>query len=119
MSKTYTADELSELIADFYADKAGEVYAKVNTWLDRGDGIAVYRNEEIGHREAGDIRLVSWGSDAAHWHFPPNGDERLPDGVGGGINWRYRLAGTYRGAVLVPVVRTPPPADSYEATTEE
>lgn len=72
---------------------------KMNVWLDRGDGIAVYRNEDFGHPELGDLRFMSYGSRTAQLEVeePPT---RLPDGPGGDINWRYQLAYTYMGPML-------------------
>jgi hypothetical protein len=67
----------------------------MNGWLERGDGVAVYRNDDFGHPEAGRLIFVSYGSSAAQLE----GDEppqRLPD-IGGLILWRYQLAGVYRG----------------------
>lgn len=71
--------------------------AIIGDWLDRGDGIAVYRNSEIGHPQAGHLKFVSYGSPAAqlevltHEELP----DRLPD-IGDEINWRYTLTGWYR-----------------------
>jgi hypothetical protein len=69
----------------------------VGRWLARGDGIAVYRNEDLGHPEIGHLQFLSFGSHEAQLETdtPP---ERLPD-IGSRINWRYRLAGTYRRKV--------------------
>lgn len=71
----------------------------MNVWLARGDGIAVYTNEDMGHPELGDKRFVSYGSPAAQLETdtPP---VQLPDGIGGSVNWRYRLTGTYRSTHL-------------------
>lgn len=71
---------------------------QMNDWLARGDGIAVYTNEDLGHPDLGDKRFVSYGSQAAQLETdtPP---EQLPDTTMS-INWRYRLTGTYRGEVL-------------------
>ncbi len=75
------------------------VTAQMNGWLTRGDGIAMYENRDMGHPELGTKRFVSFGSPAAQLETdtPP---DMLPDGVGGGVNWRYGLVGTYRGAAL-------------------
>lgn len=62
-------------------------------WTDRGDGVAVYENQELGHPELGHRVAVSYGSPAAQIE----GDlpTTLPDGlmkdITGGINWRYGL----------------------------
>jgi hypothetical protein len=71
---------------------------RVNQWLARGDGVAVYENVELGHPDAGHRQYVSFGSSEAQ--IP--GDElpeRMPD-IGGAINWRYRFVGAYRGEAL-------------------
>lgn len=72
---------------------------KMNVWLLRGDGIAVYENQDLGHPEIGDKQFASYGSPAAQLEVetPP---ERMPD-IGGRINWRYTLFGTYKGEPLV------------------
>lgn len=66
----------------------------VQRWLNRGDGIAVYENHDLGHPELGHRKFMSYGSSAAQLETdtPP---ERLPD-IGGAINWRYQLVGVYR-----------------------
>jgi hypothetical protein len=71
---------------------------QVNVWLERGDGIAVYQNADLSHPMVGEIKLVSFGSDAAmlETNDPPM---RLPD-IGNEINWRYQLIATYKGEAL-------------------
>jgi len=63
--------------------------AKVKAWLQRGDGAACYRNEDIGHPQGGHLQFVSFGSPNTTLGDgdPPT---RLPD-FGGQINWRYQL----------------------------
>jgi hypothetical protein len=70
----------------------------VNRWLARGDGVAVYKNVDLGHPEIGHEQFVSFGSPEAQLETndPP---QRLPD-IGNQINWRYSLQGTYRGEPL-------------------
>lgn len=72
--------------------------AIVNRWLVRGDGVAVYRNVDMGHPDMGHRQFVSYGSPAAQLEgaTPP---DRLPD-IGSAINWRYRLEAVYRGSVI-------------------
>ena len=62
-------------------------------WLERGDGVAVYENHDLGHSNAGHRKFVSFGSSAAQLETddPPR---RLPDI--GEINWRYQLISTCR-----------------------
>jgi hypothetical protein len=90
----FTADTFREYVQDRYGDQTPGVIATVQRWLDRADGAAVYENHDIGHPDAGMPRIVSYGSPAAQLETasPP---ERLPD-IGGAINWRYVLVGTYR-----------------------
>lgn len=70
----------------------------INRWLERGDGLAVYENHDLGHSEVGHRQYLSFGSPSAQLEMedPP---ERLPD-IGDAINWRYVLVGVYRGAAL-------------------
>lgn len=76
-----------------------QTLAQMNRWLDRGDGIAVYTNQDMGHPDLGDKRFVSYGSPDAQLDTdePPT---TLPDGLGGTVNWRYGLTGVYRGEPL-------------------
>lgn len=107
MSKTYTADEIVEALRTWCgvddspeaAEWLSATLRRMNGWIGRGDGIAVYTNEDLGHSQLGDKRFVSFGSPAAQLETdtPP---AVLPDGIGGGINWRYTLTGTYREGEL-------------------
>lgn len=67
----------------------------LNRWLERGDGVAVYENQDLGHPQLGAKQFVSFGSPDAQLEVdePP---ERLPD-IGNKINWRYCLVDSYRG----------------------
>lgn len=93
--KELTQDELLESLQPAI-DRNENVRHRVNQWLARGDGVAVYENVELGHPDAGHRQYLSFGSPAAQIMDPP---ERMPD-IGGAINWRYNLVGTYRGAPL-------------------
>lgn len=93
MPEVLTPKELGEML-DWRS------HATINKWLARGDGAAVYRNENISpmpdsHPE---YKTVSFGSTAAMLEVdvPP---QTLPD-IGGQINWRYQLFGTCRGAEI-------------------
>jgi hypothetical protein len=88
---TFTREEITALLDPTHV-------ATVNRWLTRGDGVAVYRNEDLGSRNVGHCQFVSFGSPAAQLETdtPP---QRLPD-IGSSINWRYQLAGIYRGGAL-------------------
>jgi hypothetical protein len=100
---------------------------RVNVWLHRGDGVAMYENMELGHPDLGSTKITSWGSSAAQLepfcgvcrgvleptetpgefvhgdgepdHFPVYPPQRLPD-IGDQINFRFVLIGTYRGEEL-------------------
>ncbi|HEY2641779.1 MAG TPA: hypothetical protein VGI66_18055 [Streptosporangiaceae bacterium] len=100
-AKEYTGQELADLIAIIGMDDpewVGQVVVAISKWVERGDGVAVYENHDLGHHELGHHKIVSYGSPAAMLEMdtPP---ERLPD-IGSSINWRYTLVGTYRGAPL-------------------
>lgn len=71
--------------------------AKVNVWLKRGDGVAVYENQNLSSPMAGHNQFISFGSKAAQvtGEEPP---DRMPDL--GRSNWAYYLVGTYRGEPL-------------------
>lgn len=92
-TKTYTKDEFTQLLRD--EEYTPENVAMINRWLARGDGAAVYENVDLGHRHLGHKQITSYGSPAAMLEVdtPP---ERLPD-IGNSINYRYYLAGTYKG----------------------
>lgn len=88
-----TLDELVDHIQSEGLDVPQQ--ATINRWLERGDGVAVYRNVALDSALAGHRQFVSYGSSAAQLETdsPPT---QLPD-IGGAVNWRYQLAGTYRG----------------------
>lgn len=98
MTKQFTAEELSAYIARQYGWQAPAAVMKANTWLARGDGVAVYENEDMGSQGVGECKLVSYGSTTAQLETPEP-PVRLPD-IGGTINWRYQLHGTYEGPVM-------------------
>lgn len=89
--KEYTQDEIRKAVDPTH-------WATVNKWLARGDGIAVYENQNLGSRNQGHMQFVSYGSPAAQIELsePP---QRMPD-IGGRINWAYQLVGTYKGEAL-------------------
>lgn len=64
-------------------------------WLERGDGIAVYENQDLGHHDLGLRQYVSFGSHEAQLEGSP--PHILPD-IGGRINWRYSLVGVFTGS---------------------
>lgn len=94
MADTLTLAAAAELIA-------GEPSRGIETALLRklaeGKGIALYRNEELGHPMSGDVVAFTYGHPDAQFETaePPG---VCPDGLmperTGGINWRYRLIGT-------------------------
>lgn len=110
MSKELTAAELAELIRDYYgSEDYARTASQLNGWLARGDGVAVYRNQELGHPECGLMIIASFGSPAAQLEVPEAAGlpVRLPDGLpAGAINWRYQLEAAYRGDQLPPEVTT-------------
>lgn len=105
--KEFTMAELLEALADTWdLHETGRASAieKMNVWLRRTDGIAVYRNNDLGNATVGYRQYVSYGSADAQLEVaePP---EQLPD-TDGAINHRYQLEGIYRGAPL-PVPHPP------------
>lgn len=78
---------------------------------ERGDGVAIYENHDLGHPEVGERQYVSFGSSSAQletaseWHdalgltqYGLTGylPKTLPD-IGGRLNWRYQLV-----AIVLP-----------------
>jgi hypothetical protein len=124
----HTGASFTAYVAEHWGKAGDTVFGKVAGWLARGDGAAIYENQDLGHPELGSCQIVSYGSPAAQlepfcglcqtpldprpgwvpgshpWvhqgnaegHEPDYPPERLPD-IGGKINWRYVLVGTYRG----------------------
>lgn len=92
--QTWDRQTFNDYVVDKYGTNAADVLEKVNLWVARGDGAAVYENAEIGHPGMGLCQIASFGSSAAQLEtdVPP---ERLPD-MDGLINWRYVLVATYR-----------------------
>lgn len=72
--------------------------ARINRWLLRGDGMAVYQNHDMCSHDLGAILVVSYGSPEAQLETddPPT---TMPD-FPGSINWRYQLIALYRGEPL-------------------
>jgi hypothetical protein len=97
MTKTLTSEQIVRIVEEEF-DEPVAVFEKINRWLIRGDGVAIYENALLGHPGAGDLRLVSYGSERAQLEvdIPP---DRLPD-IGNQINWRFQLKGAYRGETL-------------------
>lgn len=93
--KTYTREELDSLLSQ--EDLLLDATEKIERWLARGDGVAVYRNHDLGHPNLGHVQIVSYGSPDAQLEVdePPT---TLPD-IGNAINWRYQLEGVYREKV--------------------
>lgn len=104
--KEFTAEEIVATLREWGSgdgafDASGwlsQTVELMNRWIQRGDGIAIYENQDLGHRELGDKRFVSFGSAAAQLETdtPP---KQLPD-TRTSINWRYVLIGTYKGDPL-------------------
>lgn len=73
----------------------------VNTWLERGDGVAIYENQDLGHWALGHKIFLSFGSTDAQIErssdLPASCPIELPHGM---MAWRYQLVGTYRGESL-------------------
>lgn len=96
VSAAWTRDQFAAWLDQMYGPEAPGVLEQVSRWIARGDGAAVYVNQDLGHPDVGYPQIASFGSPAAQLETdePP---EQLPD-IGGSINWRYRLEATYREA---------------------
>lgn len=91
--KVLEHDDYLALLAELPAQ---EVNRLIPMWLERGDGVAVYQNVDLGHPDLGDVVPTSYGSSEAQLEGDP--PWRLPDGLRGGqINWRYTLQGVFGG----------------------
>lgn len=90
----WDADLLRDNISEHYGPATERVLARIAEWLARGDGVAVYEDADLSSPGMGDWKITSYGSAAAQIEAdqPPM---RLPD-IGGDINWRFVLVGTYR-----------------------
>jgi hypothetical protein len=94
----YTTEALIALLSERYEpEDMAEIVGKLNAWLARGDGVAVYENHDLGHPELGRIVCLSFGSTGAVFEGEP--PSRMPD-LPQLIGWRYQLVGTYRGELL-------------------
>jgi len=110
----FTGSQASGFIAERYGWYAATAIPQVNAWLQRGDGIAFYVNSDLGSPDAGDLRMISYGSAAAQIESN-DVPTTLPDGIGGSVNWRYQLEAIYRGdALAVPANLPEPPEDEYD-----
>lgn len=104
----FTREDLSAILVTMAADSSdwlASTVERVNQWLTRGDGVAVYVNEDLGSAGLGDRQIVSFGSSAAQIETtePPI---TLPN-IGGATNWQYQLEYTYRGDPLVIAIDNP------------
>ena len=90
--KQFTRTELEEILGP-------EFWPTINLWLGRGDGVAIYENQNLGCSSHGEKQFVSYGSPHCQLETkePP---QRLPD-IGGHINWAFQLVGVYRGQYLI------------------
>lgn len=91
--KTYNQVELMKLIADNF-DGYEPIQNVVTRWLDRGDGAAIYINEDLGHPDVGDMRIISFGSDESQ--LPGDTPPQMCPDIGNTIGWRYQLRGMCR-----------------------
>jgi hypothetical protein len=97
--KEFSPDH-SVLRAEWYQT----VVSLLNRAHERGDGVAIYENADLGHHDIGQWQIVSYGSvisqletrstELPRPHEWANGGDvipkTLPD-IGGAINWRYML----------------------------
>jgi hypothetical protein len=64
-TETWSLDQLSTYVEKQYGQDTGEVFRLIRRWTDRGDGVAVYENHDLGHPELGQCQLTSFGSRTA------------------------------------------------------
>jgi hypothetical protein len=100
---TFTADDLLGFLAIDHMDEddadalISRDLRKMNSWLERGDGLAVYENHDLGHPALGHKVYLSFGSPAAQIEsddLPQFCPVNLPHGL---MAWRYVLVGTLQG----------------------
>jgi hypothetical protein len=120
MSEHMNREEMIQSIIEWGTDmpqrQVTEAVKNMNTWLARGDGVAMYENQALGHPGQGDRQFISYGSPAAQLETP-DPPRQLPD-IGGRINWPYQLVGTYRGEPLdVPTTTITEDGVTYEIVT--
>lgn len=65
----------------------GEFTPQWSRWLDRGDIILIFTNEDLGHPDVGHVMTMPWYADLDEYPLPAHG----PDTVVTGLGWRYRL----------------------------
>lgn len=89
-----TRREYEEFMARELKEYAHDVMQKTDKWLERGDGVAIYRNEAMDSSGFGDLQMISYGSSSCQWDGtdPPL---QLPD-IGSSVGWRFRLYATFR-----------------------
>jgi len=102
--KRYSDGDVRELLTEqgYEPHEQDRAFALIGRWHARGDGAAIYENQDLGHPELGHIQIVSYGGPDSQLETPTP-PERLPD-IGGHINWRYTLTGVL-----------PPPAQEEPA----
>ena len=83
-------DSRDALLREFDAESLDrDVWPLITRWFDRGDGCAVYENQDLCSRDLGHQQFVSYGSPSAQLETPEP-PVQMPD-IGRSINWRYRL----------------------------
>lgn len=92
--KVMSRQELDDYVERQYEALAPRVLGMIDAWMKRGDGAAIYENQDLGHPDLGSCKIVSYGSPRAQLETPEP-PTRLPD-IGGAINWRYTLVATHR-----------------------
>lgn len=120
MAENWTQDQLERFVDEQWEDDAPEVLRQMSVWLARGDGVAVYRNADLGHPQVGMPKIVSYGSPYAQLevdtvHIDPEQDpERFRRTVGAWRGRGYKTEPVPRdGAehpldVVCPVCSVPP-----------
>lgn len=59
-------------------------------WLNRGDVILIFTNQDLSHPEVGHVITMPWYGDLEEHPLPPH----APDHPAIGLGWRYTLTHT-------------------------
>lgn len=94
MAEQWDRERFEREVGEQYGGGTASVMRLVDRWIARGDGAAVYRNEDLGSIDVGLFKITSYGSPQAQIETPEP-PVQMPD-IGNQVNWRYQLYATYR-----------------------
>lgn len=99
--KEYTAEDLLADL-DFEGEERVEMLERFNSWLERGDYVAIYENHDLGHPMLGHKVFFPVGPSATIKEITDTSKSCPLDLGGVGLmSWRYYPHGTYSGPALV------------------